>query len=204
MEQSLAASQTTSSVRRQQDSTYGVQSLADTLEAAFGAESPSASKKADSRSYAGSHGRRTASSESHGSSTDSVKLPESPLVLPLRMSKRKLSSRTTSTPLTPLNVEAPSPLPTSAIPSTPTSVSLHSLKLSDEDSVIDEAGSQVVASSGEEEDDVDTRQSASSSLPQLVMPSIQMPTRKPFTTKGKTMGKLKILVAGRAGKLSSL
>jgi hypothetical protein len=32
------------------------------------------------------------------------------------------------------------------------------------------------------------------------MPSIQMPTRRPFTTKGKSMGKLKVLVAGRAGQ----
>jgi hypothetical protein len=65
--------------------------------------------------------------------------------------------------------------------------------------VIDETGSQVITSSGEEEDDVETQQGASMSFPQLVMPSIQMPTRRPFTTKGKNMGKLKVLVAGQAG-----
>lgn len=37
------------------------------------------------------------------------------------------------------------------------------------------------------------------SFPQLVMPSIQMPSRRPFTTKGKAMGKLKVLLAGQAG-----
>jgi hypothetical protein len=37
------------------------------------------------------------------------------------------------------------------------------------------------------------------SFPQLVMPSIQMPSRRPFTTKGKAMGKLKIMVAGESG-----
>jgi hypothetical protein len=200
MEQSLSASQSTQSIRRQRDSTYGVQSLADTLEAAFGAESTTASKKTDKRNHTGSHTRNTARSGSHSSSVDSAKSPESPGVSPLRKLKRKLSSRTTSTPLTPLNVEAPSPLPTSALPSTPTSVSLHSLKLSDEGSVIDETESQVITSSGEEEDDVDTQQGASMSFPQLVMPSIQMPTRRPFTNKGKNMGKLKVLVAGQAGQ----
>ncbi|KAJ4340381.1 hypothetical protein N0V95_007521 [Ascochyta clinopodiicola] len=198
MEQSLAACQSTHSVARQRDSTYGVQSLADTLEAAFGDEGTTTRKKVDARSYAGSHSKHAARSASHGSSTDSTKSPESPSSSPLQKLKRKPSSRTTSTPLTPLNIDAPSPLPTSATPSTPTSVSLHSLKLSDEGSVIDEAGSQAITSSGEEEDDVETQQGASNSFPQLVMPSIQMPTRRPFTVNGKNMGKLKILVAGRA------
>ncbi|KAF2632769.1 hypothetical protein BU25DRAFT_406078 [Macroventuria anomochaeta] len=207
MEQSLAASQSTHSIRRQRDSTYGVQSLADTLEAAFGAESTTAGKKADKRNNAGSHAKHTARSGSHSSSADSAKSPESPLASPLQKLKKKLSSRTTSTPLTPLtplNVDAPSPLPTSAIPSTPTSASLQSLKLSDEGSVIDETGSQVITSSGEEEDGDETHQGAPNSFPQLVMPSIQMPTRRPFTTKGKNMGKLKVLVAGQAdiGKTS--
>ncbi|KAL1656912.1 hypothetical protein SLS61_000708 [Didymella pomorum] len=199
MEQSLSASQSTQSIRRQRDSTYGVQSLADTLEAAFGAETTTAGKKATyKRNDAGSHTKHTARSGSHSSSVEFVKSPESPVASPLRKLKRKLSSRTTSAPLTPLNVEAPSPLPISALPSTPTSVSLHSLKLSDEGSVIDETGSQVITSSGEEEDDGETQQGASMSFPQLVMPSIQMPTRRPFTIKGKNMGKLKVLVAGQA------
>lgn len=201
MEQSLASSQSTQSIRKQRDSTYGVQSLADTLEAAFGAEGSTASKKADKQSNAGSHGKHTARSASHSSSADSTKSPESPVASPLRKLKRKLSSRAVSIPLTPVNVDAPSPLPTSATPSTSTSVSLHSLKLSDEGSVLDETGSQVITSSGDEDedDDVETQQGASSSFPQLVMPCIQMPTRRPFTTKGKNMGKLKVLVAGQAG-----
>ncbi|KAK4163440.1 hypothetical protein QBC43DRAFT_239081 [Cladorrhinum sp. PSN259] len=39
----------------------------------------------------------------------------------------------------------------------------------------------------------------SGSAPQLVMPSIKMPSRRPFTTEGKAMGKLKALVAGDSG-----
>jgi hypothetical protein len=31
------------------------------------------------------------------------------------------------------------------------------------------------------------------------MPRIQMPARRPFTTKGRAMGNLKVLVAGSAG-----
>ena len=39
----------------------------------------------------------------------------------------------------------------------------------------------------------------SGSAPQLVMPSIKMPSRRPFTTEGKSMGRLKVLVAGDSG-----
>ncbi|KAK7749259.1 hypothetical protein SLS62_008228 [Diatrype stigma] len=38
-----------------------------------------------------------------------------------------------------------------------------------------------------------------SNAPQLIMPSIRMPSRRPFTTTGKNMGRLKVLVAGDAG-----
>ncbi|KAK3301935.1 uncharacterized protein B0T15DRAFT_286947 [Chaetomium strumarium] len=39
----------------------------------------------------------------------------------------------------------------------------------------------------------------SGSAPQLVMPSIKMPSRRPFTDEGKRMGRLKVLVAGDSG-----
>ncbi|KAL2159557.1 hypothetical protein VTH06DRAFT_2126, partial [Thermothelomyces fergusii] len=39
----------------------------------------------------------------------------------------------------------------------------------------------------------------SGSAPQLVMPSIKMPSRRPFTDDGKRMGRLKVLVAGDSG-----
>lgn len=39
----------------------------------------------------------------------------------------------------------------------------------------------------------------SSGAPQLVMPSIEMPTRRRFTETGKNMGRLKILLAGDSG-----
>ncbi|KAI1094726.1 hypothetical protein F5B19DRAFT_444517 [Rostrohypoxylon terebratum] len=39
----------------------------------------------------------------------------------------------------------------------------------------------------------------SGSAPQLVMPSIKMPSRRPFTETGKSLGRLKVLVAGDSG-----
>ncbi|KAL7626577.1 hypothetical protein AAE478_003349 [Parahypoxylon ruwenzoriense] len=39
----------------------------------------------------------------------------------------------------------------------------------------------------------------SGSAPQLVMPSIQMPSRRPFTETGKNIGRLKVLFAGDSG-----
>ncbi|KAI1504272.1 hypothetical protein F5X99DRAFT_373076 [Biscogniauxia marginata] len=39
----------------------------------------------------------------------------------------------------------------------------------------------------------------SGAAPQLVMPSIKMPSRRPFTESGKNMGRLKVLLAGDSG-----
>jgi hypothetical protein len=39
----------------------------------------------------------------------------------------------------------------------------------------------------------------SGSAPQLIMPSIKMPSRRPFTEDGKRMGRLKVLIAGDSG-----
>ncbi|OIW33789.1 hypothetical protein CONLIGDRAFT_640879 [Coniochaeta ligniaria NRRL 30616] len=39
----------------------------------------------------------------------------------------------------------------------------------------------------------------SGSAPQLIMPSIKMPSRRPFTETGKAMGRLKVLIAGDSG-----
>lgn len=39
----------------------------------------------------------------------------------------------------------------------------------------------------------------SGSVPQLIMPSIKMPSRRPFTEEGKAMGRLKVMIAGDTG-----
>jgi hypothetical protein len=47
---------------------------------------------------------------------------------------------------------------------------------------------------GEREDEVG---------PQLIMPCLTVPRRRPFSEVGKSLGKLKIMVAGQTGMLSS-
>lgn len=74
--------------------------------------------------------------------------------------------------------------------------------------MLDDTGSQAVQSSSGEEEDEETMQDNSHTLagapessqgPQLRMPSITMPARRPFTERGRRMGRLKVLVAGPAG-----
>jgi hypothetical protein len=200
MEDSLGSSQSTELASRQRDSTYGVESLADTLEAAFGQDSKGPDKTADGVARMLMKEKEKPRRPSQSSSKASSGNSESSLSSPARKHKRKTSNNTLSTPLTPLNVDARSPTPAPAMPSSPKSVSVQSLKLSDEESTLDESNSQVVTSSGEEEYN-ETQQGASNSFPELVMPSIQMPRRRPFTDKGRAMGKLKVLFAGETGKL---
>ncbi|KAF1841857.1 uncharacterized protein K460DRAFT_291569 [Cucurbitaria berberidis CBS 394.84] len=199
LEQSSSVSHSTDSIGKSRESTYGVQSLADTLEAAFGAESTAAGIRTEGCSSTRNHGKKTSRSGSLSSLTSSIRPPESSKSSPVRKLKRKLSNHGPPVPFTLPTTNASPPIPPSAMPSSPKSVSLHSLKLSDEESTLDDLASQAITSSGEEEEDATVQEDAVSSFPQLVMPSIQMPTRRPFTTKGKAMGKLKIMVAGQTG-----
>jgi hypothetical protein len=181
-----------------------VQSLADTLEAAFGSDSQSGDGRGDGRGdnvrASAINGRRNVLRASRDSSRATRRDPDSCRSSPPRTSKRDMSTHSLSNPLSPLNAESRSPMPPSALPSTPNSASLHSFKLSDDETGSEEGASQVVASGCDDEDETAVNQSGS--FPQLVMPSIQMPSRRPFTTKGKAMGKLKVLVAGQAGTFS--
>ena len=115
----------------------------------------------------------------------------------------------------------PSPLPSRdvSLPSSPKSRSSRqslskSSSPSDDDLLTsaDETGSQAILSSGEEDDNeaASERRTGSCTLqslevgvqdsqPELVMPSIKMPSRRPFTQRGKGLGRFKIMVAGRKG-----
>lgn len=98
-----------------------------------------------------------------------------------------------SQPLTPIRL---SPHQQSATPSEPRSGSPKSFRLSDEEgSVVDDASSQVISSSGGEEDE----QPRIERTPQLVMPSLAMPARKPFSELGRRLGRAKIMVVGPKG-----
>ncbi|KAF2273683.1 uncharacterized protein EI97DRAFT_403793 [Westerdykella ornata] len=201
MEHSLANSAAAESNGREGNSTYGVQSLEDTLNSAFGVGTATSANGGDEAvepllSMKGGSRRR---SHSPQMAPGGRRKPASRS--PLTRNRAKTSDRIISNPISPFNSGARSPVPNSAMPSTPRSISVLSLKLSDEESEFQECASQAIASSeeDEQEEEEDTQVEDSGSLPQLVMPSIQMPTRRPFTTKGKAMGKLKILIAGEAG-----
>ncbi|KAI9817841.1 MAG: hypothetical protein M1827_000960 [Pycnora praestabilis] len=108
---------------------------------------------------------------------------------------RRSSHVTTSQPLTPLFPA--SPAPGSSLPSSPKSTSTKSFRHSDEESNVDDSASQAIISSGDEEGDLVSE--IQDTAPQLIMPSIKMPSRRPFTERGKNMGNLKVLIAGEHG-----
>lgn len=62
-----------------------------------------------------------------------------------------------------------------------------------------DAASQAIVSSEEEEEEADLLSEVPDNDPQLIMPSIRMPSRRPFTERGKTIGRLKVLIAGDSG-----
>ncbi len=118
---------------------------------------------------------------------------------PLRHARQLTESR----PLTPLMTGEHTPLD-SAFPSTPKSGSFKSLRLSDEDDGLTEDNtSQAIAPSDDEDGHQPVEQNdMGSSMPELVMPSLSMPSRRPFTTRGRMMGRLKVCVAGAKGASS--
>ncbi|KAH9825605.1 Septin GTPase family [Teratosphaeria destructans] len=210
---------------KMEDSTmYGVESLADTIapaEASMQQESARSDTNTSDTAFdvgAAEHGllphtrrarnpvhptiratgRRILSNEQHNgqaspASTRSSESPFRPSIY--RRGSATSSINLTSEPMTPLKM---SPRLGSALPSTPRSGSPKSLRLSDEEaSITDESGSQAVESSNEDEDLVGDSKTVS--MPLLVMPSIAMPVRRPFTERGKRMGRLKVLVMGPAG-----
>ncbi|KAE8335568.1 hypothetical protein BDV24DRAFT_155900 [Aspergillus arachidicola] len=108
------------------------------------------------------------------------------------------SDRTSPRPLTPSNLSNPDD-PSFSLPSSPKSFSNQSLRHLDDISITDDVSSEVVAS-GEEDNDLPTPSNIClDSASQLVMPSIRMPSRRPFTERGKSLGRLKVLIAGAPG-----
>ncbi|EEP77051.1 predicted protein [Uncinocarpus reesii 1704] len=106
-----------------------------------------------------------------------------------------------SLPLTPLLVGSPA---VGSISGSPKSTSTRSLRRSDEISFLDGASSRAVESSDEEHPHGSSEPQFHA--PQLVMPSIKMPSRRPFTERGKSLGRLKVMIAGspNSGKTSLL
>ena len=90
------------------------------------------------------------------------------------------------------------PLHEPSLPSSPDTRSSRSLPRSRASSGAGDNSSQAVLSS---EDDEPVSSIVQDSAPQLIMPSIKMPSRRPFTQRGKAMGRCKIMVAGSKGDL---
>lgn len=109
--------------------------------------------------------------------------------------QRRTSQAPISRPFTPLSYGSPAPPSFISSPG--------SRRNSDAGSSLDDNNSQAITSSGEEDRGMGSELIDSGSAPQLVMPSIKMPSRRPFTDKGKNMGRLKVLVAGDSGMLSA-
>lgn len=101
-----------------------------------------------------------------------------------------------SRPLTPLHPDEPL-----SLPSSPKSISNHSLRPLDDISITDEIGSQAVLSGDEEDQPAASPRLGPGGASQFIMPSIKMPSRRPFTERGKAMGRFKVLLAGASGML---
>ena len=136
------------------------------------------------------HDLRDRSSDSLGQLSTTSKTASSPP----RPGQCRQASDCPSQPRTPIS--SASPVPGSSLPSSPKSTSTRSFRPSDEDSA-DDASSQAIASSGD--DEAEAPPAAQTGSVQLIMPSIMMPSRRPFTERGKDLGKLKVLLAGALG-----
>ncbi|KAF1991929.1 hypothetical protein K402DRAFT_459153 [Aulographum hederae CBS 113979] len=238
IEQAFGAGKRDSDTGKKRDGTYGVQSLDDALGKAFGKDgsvgheknkdadaekemgvlgrigrSLSGKRKVGIGSGNGNENKTTASSSSRpGSSGDKTAEKNGELHAhgqPSSTHNRKTSTATISTPLTPLAGAVDSPfLKDAGTPSSGEEGSMRSLRLSDDDSILDDSVSQALASSGDENEELEDEESQGEEdlsmetemeAPELVMPRIIMPKRRPFTARGRGMGKLKVLVAGGQG-----
>ncbi|EEQ86472.1 hypothetical protein RJZ56_007898 [Blastomyces dermatitidis] len=116
---------------------------------------------------------------------------------PLKNTRSRTPSNVpTSCPLTPFILRSPAE-PVS-LPDSPKSTSTRSFRPTDDVPVA--YGGIHTTRAAENEGCSSLGSSAvQDSTAQLIMPSIKMPSRRPFTEKGKSMGRFKILLAGAAG-----
>ncbi|KAJ6001818.1 hypothetical protein N7499_002317 [Penicillium canescens] len=169
------------------DDMYGVQSLDETLCQTEFAGSPR-DLPADSLKHA------TDDLESHLTRRRSTLRPMDPGTLDSPEQTSPLS-HAVSRPLTPLDLGNPDD--PSSLPSSPKSISNQSLRPLDDISITDEINSQPIGSGDEEE--FGSSRPLPGGASQLIMPSIKMPSRRPFTERGKAMGRFKLLLAGSPG-----
>ena len=181
----------------QSRSTYGVQSLEDTMlkSSSTAVEHlDDAETTGDDQDTPSSHRRSTIRAFDHQCETPALSKQTSRTNSNPRPSPQIPASQ----PLTPLFLASPGE--NSSLPSSPKSTSTRSFRPLDDESGPDETGSQAITSGGE--DDMEMPSEVRDSSPQLIMPSIRMPSRRPFTQRGRDIGKFKVLIAGATGKIS--
>ena len=182
--------------------TFGVQSLSDTVEEASLVHEVDRGPQEGDSDDARAKQRLQSSPKSITSQLRSIRTselqtslaqPESPPQPSLQSGQWSRSpSLQLLTPSLPL-----SPAPEPSLPSSPRSVSSRWLRPEDSGSTVDDSASQAVVSSDEDEAEMPAENQHSA--PQLIMPSIKMPSRRPFTEHGKAMGRFKVLLAGGSG-----
>lgn len=176
------------------DSMYGVQSLEETVQEA----NLAASQWESDPLSPGPHPTVGRDEPSHPARRKSTITPFDSLHPTNPDPSLPSSNQASPRPLTPLNLDLPDD--PASLPSSPKSISNQSMRHLDDISITDDLSSQAVAS-GEEDNDLGPSPSPNpDSTSQLIMPSIKMPSRRPFTDHGKTMGRLKVLVAGPPGE----
>ena len=182
------------------DSTFGVRSLQETIYEASSLITTQEDDEEDDESGGNGHeGRRQSTLKirpklkTRDSSRGSVE--QAPVNTgdssPYNPSQADHSAPSMSQSFASLSSQAP----LSSMPSSPKSFSNRSFRPSDEDSM-DEGGSQAIASGEDDDIEPHPQSSIQDSSPQLIMPSIKMPSRRPFTERGKSLGRLKVLIAG--------
>lgn len=180
---------------------YGVRSLEETIEEVETPDEKNASEQGDNHGIYGARRRFTIRPrvyESREHSSDSLgqdSILSSTASSPPRFPKLRPRRGSGSAPMTPISYT--SPTMESSMPGSPKSMSSRSLLHSDEDSA-DDGASQAIVSSGDEDGESPPR--SQGQAPQLIMPSLMMPIRRPFTERGKALGRLKVLLAGGSGK----
>ena len=185
------------------DSTYGVQSLQDTICEAESTLKDEEGHHEDSEDVHEARRRSTLRPMAHPRTRDTSRgsvedpIPDTTDSSPAQAAQECPSAPSLSHSSRSLSLDSQAPL--SSLPSTPKSMSNRSFRPSDEESP-DEGGSQAIISS--EEDEAEPPPDVQNSAPQLIMPSIKMPSRRPFTDRGKAMGRLKVLIAGDSGTLN--
>lgn len=179
---------------RPQDNTYGVQSMEDSMKCGDESYSP----LPDSKDNATGGGTRPVPPLLHRMSTiKPTTAGDAGSSRPSSLTFGHSHAPEITPSLTPLLIGSPA-VPGS-LTGSPKSTSTRSFRRCDEISISDAASSHAVESS--DEDDTVHSTEPHDSAPQLVMPSIRMPSRRPFTDRGKSLGRLKLMIAGGPGKV---